>query len=62
MKDVLIFNEDGKTVIGVSDKSVTNISIPIGVKTIGCGAFSKCFNLCSIDIPSSICEISCHSF
>ena len=35
MEDVLILSEDGKTLLGVKDKSVREVVIPDGVEVIG---------------------------
>ncbi len=64
MEDILVFDETGKIVIGVKDKSVTSIVIPEGVTSIGEVAFFDCRCLISITIPSSVTEIGdcafCH--
>ncbi len=50
----LILSEDGKTVLGVHDRSVAKVVIPDGVVTIGAEAFYECTSLQSIFIPSSV--------
>ena len=52
-----ILSEDGKTLISCKNISVTNISIPYGVETIGEEAFCGCTSLQSIDIPDSVTTI-----
>ena len=60
--DILKLSEDGKTVIGVYDKSVKSITIPDGVTKIGNRAFYAYFSLQSIDIPDSVTEIGDWAF
>ncbi len=60
--DDLILSEDGKTLIGVKDKSITHVVIPEGVATIGDRAFSWCESLQSIDIPDSVTTIGKKAF
>ena len=60
--DNLILSEDGKTLIGVKDKSITHVVIPEGVTTIGDRAFSWCESLQSIDIPDSVTTIGKSAF
>ncbi len=57
MNNILKFSEDGKTVIGVNDKNITNITIPDGVTAFGRHPFAGCNALESIDIPSSVVDI-----
>ena len=57
MKDVLLYSEDGKTVIGVSNKNVRSISIPYNVTSIRRAAFAGCGKLISIEIPDSVTSI-----
>ena len=59
--DNLILSEDGKTLIGIKDKSVTKVVIPDGVEVIGEGAFSWTSLKC-IDIPSSVTTIEKGAF
>ena len=54
MEDVLILSEDGKTLLGVKDKSVREVVIPDGVKSIGEQAFCGCSALVDIKIPDSV--------
>ena len=60
--DILKLSNDGKTVIGVNDRSVKSITIPDGVTKIGDSAFSSCESLQSIDIPNSVTEIGDSAF
>lgn len=62
MEEVLLYSEDGKTIVGVTDKTVAHISIPSGVERIEDEAFSDCFNLYDVDIADSIIEIGSRSF
>ncbi|MBR2101895.1 MAG: leucine-rich repeat protein [Prevotella sp.] len=48
MNNILRFNNDGKTLEEITDKSVTNIIVPDGVTTIGDYAFSGCTSLKSL--------------
>ena len=57
MDRILIFNDDGKTVTGVRNKSVTHITIPNSVTEIGKSTFSGCSSLQIIDIPNSVTKI-----
>ena len=41
-KNGLILSEDGKIVMGVKDRSITNVVIPEGVEEVGENAFSNC--------------------
>ena len=50
--DIFVFDEtDSTKIIGLKDKSVTNIIVPNSVTSIGSGAFSGCSNLESITLP-----------
>lgn len=42
MDNILRFSEDGRTLVEIMDKSVTSITIPDGVTTIGDDAISEC--------------------
>ena len=53
---ILKLSEDGKTLLEVTDKSVTEVVIPQGVTTIGTCAFSF-HHLQRIDIPDSVTVI-----
>ena len=57
MDNILRFSEDGKTLVKVVDKSVTSITIPDGVTTIGDAAFSECSKLKSVILPDSLTSI-----
>ena len=57
MDDLLIYSKDRKTVEGVQDKTITSITIPYGVTSIGGGAFMSCSKLESITIPNSVKSI-----
>lgn len=52
--DILIFSEDGDTIIGVYDENIYDVKIAQGVRKIGLRAFEKCVNLTSITIPESV--------
>lgn len=52
----------GKTVIGVSDKTMSSYTIKDGVTTIADNAFSDCVNLISINIPESVTKIGYSAF
>ena len=54
MEDILILSEDGKTLLGVKDKSVCEVVIPDGVEVIGDNAFEYCHSLVCIDISNSV--------
>ena len=60
--DILKLSEDGKTVIGVNDRSVKSITIPDGVTSIGEEAFENCNALESITIPDSVTTIGESAF
>lgn len=62
MEDILILSEDGKTLLGVKDKSVREVVIPDGVEVIGENAFDDCDNLENIDMPDSIVSIGQEAF
>ena len=50
MNNILKFSEDGKSILGVNDSSITSITIPDNVTTIEDWAFSRCTALQSIDV------------
>ena len=60
--NILKLSEDGKTLIKVIDKSVTEVVIPQGVTTIGMNAFLGCKNLQIVDIPDSVTSIEKSAF
>ena len=54
---------EGRPVTSIGEESfygtkLTSITIPYGVKSIGGGAFSNCYDLSSINIPESVTSIS----
>lgn len=57
MENILLFSEDGRIVTGVTDKTITHISIPSNVTKIGDEAFSNCQNLIDINFPDSMQSI-----
>ena len=62
MDNILKLSEDGKTIIGVNNKSITHITIPEGVTTIGHRVFLGCSALQCIDIPNSVTTIGYYVF
>lgn len=56
--NILILDETGSILKGVSDKSIVSISIPNSVTIIGHCAFNDCNSLQSIEIPNSVTEIA----
>lgn len=50
-------SDDGKTLLGVKDKNISEAVIPDGVTHIEDGAFSECDALQSIEIPNSVTHI-----
>lgn len=62
MNNILKLSEDGKTIIGVNNKSITHITIPDGVTAIEKGAFWGYSALKSIDIPCSVTTIGSFAF
>jgi hypothetical protein len=42
--------------------SVRKISIPVGVTTIGCGAFNACHDLIEVDVPSGVASLGSAAF
>lgn len=55
--NVLELSEDGKTLIGISEKNITHITIPDNITIIGYRAFCGCSALKSIVIPNSVIKI-----
>ena len=55
-------SDDGKTLLDVTDKNISEAVIPDGVTHIGNSAFSWCRALQSIDIPDSITHIGDRAF
>jgi hypothetical protein len=45
-----------------SNTNLTTVTIPEGVRSIGCWAFGGCSNLVSVTIPKSVEEIGCCAF
>ncbi len=62
MNNILKFSEDGKSILGVNDISITSITIPDNVTTIGDSAFRLCSALQSINIPDSVTTIGENAF
>ena len=60
--NILKLSEDGKTLIEVTDKSVSEVVIPYGVTTIGARAFALCKNLQKVDIPDSVTIFETRAF
>ena len=58
---------DGATVTSIGNNafqhsSVTSVTIPPGVTSIGNSAFSSCYSLASVTIPSSVTSIGTYAF
>lgn len=53
---------DDKTLIELIDRSITSVTIPNGVKSIGNGAFNGCGNLSSVIIQEGVTSISTCAF
>ena len=62
MTDILIYSEDGDTIIGVYDENVHDVKIPQCVRKIGLRAFENCINLTSIIIPETVEVIDDYAF
>ena len=62
MDNILVLSSDGKEIIGVKDRSVTDIGIPDSVTTIGDKAFYNCESLQSVVIPESVTTIGYQAF
>lgn len=58
---LLIIN-DGKTIIGVTNKSLSSVTIPNSVNSIRHEAFKDCTNLTSVFIPDSVTSIGDKAF
>lgn len=57
-----IYSKDKKTVVGITDKQIRQIMIPLGVEAIGEKAFENCIHLESVDIPLSVIRIENDAF
>lgn len=62
MDNIFVLSSDGKEIIGVKDKSVTCITIPNSVTTIGEKAFWHCESLQKVIIPKGVTTIGYQSF
>lgn len=60
--DLLKISEDGKTVLGVYDQSITAIVIPFGIEVIGESAFWGCRFLREVVLPQSVKRIERWAF
>ena len=60
--DELRISEDGKTVLGVYDNTITAIVIPYGIEVIGESAFSGCKLLRKVDLPQTVKQIKRWAF
>ena len=58
----LIISEDGRTVLGVYDTSITSIEIPFGIEIIGERAFDGCWLLREVVLPESVKQIERWAF
>ena len=58
----IIENESGYALVGVKDKSITEIEIPEHVTEIGDNAFKECDQLSSIVIPDGVTKIGYGAF
>lgn len=56
-RDLLLFDETGKTVIGCKDINVKDIVLPSGITSIGDAVFYGCSALKSLIIPNSVTSI-----
>ena len=61
-KDYMELSEDGRTLIRCDKNAEGKIRIPYGVTKIGLACFFPCSKISSIEIPSSVTEISDCSF
>ena len=53
----LIISDDGRTVLGVHDNSITSIEIPFGIQMIGENAFEGCWLLREAVLPETVKQI-----
>ena len=58
----LLLNKDKTTLIACVNRSITSVSIPSTVTTIGKRAFYDCYNLAEITIPNSVTTIGESAF
>ena len=56
------FSADGNTIIAVTNKNITAVTIPQGVTVIGHNAFSGCSDLQRVTIPNSVKTIETRAF
>lgn len=62
MEDIFELSEDCKTLLRVTDKNVTHVTIPDGVTKIGISAFRDCSGLTSVVISNSVTSIEKGAF
>lgn len=62
VKNNLIISDDGRTVLGVHDNSITSIEIPLGIEVIGKGAFQGCWLLREVVLPQTVKQIKGWAF
>ena len=60
--DLLKISDDGKTVLGVYDNSITAIVIPYGIEVIGESAFGGCRFLREVVLPQTVKQIERRAF
>lgn len=60
--DGVLYSKDQRLLCYPAGKTQTSYTIPNGVQTIACAAFSDCVNLTEIFIPNSIMEIEAYAF
>ena len=58
----LIISDDGRTVLGVYDNSITSVEIPFGIETIGERAFEGCWLLREVVLPQTVKQIKGWAF
>lgn len=58
----LIISDDGRTVLGVYDTSITSIEIPFGIEIIGKSAFENCWLLREAVLPQTVKQIGGWAF